>query len=169
MDVLEAIFTRRSIRKYTDKPVGEDPVQTLLRAGMQAPSAHNAQPWDFIVLTDRKILKCIQSFHPYSKMLKKAALAILVCGNTALENSSAYVNQDCAAATQNILLAAHGLGLGAVWLGIYPREERVAGMRQLLKIPEAIIPVSLISLGYPEEAKEKTDRFRPERVHFNGW
>lgn len=169
MDTIETIMTRRSIRMYSDKIVDDQTVQILLKAGMQAPSACNEQPWHFIIIDEREILSDIPRFHPHSKMLRDAALAILVCGDISLEKSLDYINQDCAAATQNILLAAHGLGLGAVWLGIYPRKERVEGVRELLKLPESVIPISLISLGYPAEKPATVDRFQPERVYRNIW
>ena len=171
MDAIEAILTRRSVRRYTDEHVNDEVVNTLLQAGMQAPSANNLQPWHFVVIDDRKILNGIPTFHPYSQMLIDAPLAILVCGDTALEEVPEYISQDCSAAAQNILLAAHALGLGAVWLGIYPTGERVQGIRNLLQIPEQIIPILLISLGYPIPGVEKikTDRFQPQRVYRNIW
>jgi len=131
MEILEAIKTRRSIRKFTDKKVSKEDINTLkvskedintlLEAAMQAPSAGNQQPWEFIVIDDRKILDVIPDFHPYSKMLKESPIAILVCGKIDATKYCGYWVQDCSAATQNILLAAHGVGLGAVWLGIYPK------------------------------------------------
>ncbi|MBN1280536.1 MAG: nitroreductase family protein [Candidatus Thermoplasmatota archaeon] len=169
MDVFDAILTRRSIRKYKQKPIGSDFLQKLLSAGFQAPSAGNQQPWHFVVLDDRKYLNVIHTFHPSAKMLQEADAAILVCGDLHLEKFKGYWMIDCAAATENIVLAAHGLGLGACWLGIYPREGRVAGMRKLLRLPSHIIPFALISLGYPAEEKPSEDRYNPERVHQNSW
>lgn len=162
-------MTRRSIRRYSDREIEEEKVQSLLRAAMQAPSGHNYQPWHFIVITDRKILDAIPEFQPYAKMIRQAPLGVVVCGDTGIEESVEYINTDCSAATQNLLLAAHEMGLGAVWIGIYPREERVEGMRRLLSLPERIVPITLISLGYPAEDKEPEDRFQEERVHRNRW
>jgi len=169
MEIIEGIITRRSIRKYTDKKISDDQINTLLKSGMYAPSANNKQPWHFIVINDRKILSKIADIHPYAKMLIEAQLAILVCGDELLENGSGYWIVDCSAATQNILLAAHGIGLGAVWLGLHPREERKQAIKELFNLPKNIQPLSLISIGYPNENKELPDRFKPERIHYNTW
>ena len=169
MDTIKAIMTRRSIRRFQERGIEEATIETLLRAAMQAPSAHNHQPWHFIVITERRILSAIPRFHQYAKMLPQAQAAILVCGDVRIEKSIEYVNTDCSAATENLLLAAHELGLGAVWLGIYPREQRVEGMRRLLEIPPHIIPIALVALGYQAEDKKPTDRFLPARVHRNSW
>jgi nitroreductase len=169
MDTLDAIAARRSIRKYTDRPVPDDVVSQLLKAAMAAPSAGNEQAWQFIVIRDRALLDAIPKFHPYSAMLKYASVAILVCGDLTLEKYKGYWVQDCAAATQNLLLAATTMGLGAVWTGVYPAEDRVAGMRKLLNLPEHVIPLSLVPVGYPAEQPAKADRFNPERVHKDRW
>ncbi len=169
MDTLEAIMTLRSIRAYTDREVSEQTEETILRAAMQAPSARNAQPWHFVVVRERSALDAIPKFHPYSDMLYQAPLAVLVCGDLALEEDPEYLNQDCAAATQNMLLAAHALGLGAVWLGIYPREKRVLEIRRLFQLPARVLPVSMVALGYPAEPAERVDRFKPDRVYRNSW
>jgi nitroreductase len=169
MDVMDAILTRRSIRKYKKKTISDEILQNLFSAGCSAPSAGNQQPWHFVLLDDRKILNVIHTFHPSAKMLTEADKAILVCGDLDLEKFKGYWMIDCAAATENILLAAHSLGLGACWLGIYPREGRIAGMRKLLKLPTHIIPFALVSLGYPAEIKQKEDRYNNSRIHQNKW
>ena len=169
MDAMEAILNRRSIRKYSSKPVSDELVKELVRAGMSAPSAGNEQPWHFVIINNHKILKQIPKFHPYSKMLEAASLAILVCGDEELEKHKGFWIQDCAAATENILIAAQANGLGTVWLGIFPREERIDGMKKLLEIPHHIIPFSLISIGYPAEQKPPSNRFNPSRIHYNVW
>jgi len=169
MDILEGIVSRRSIRKYKPDLVPEDDVKTLLEAAMSAPSAGNEQPWEFVVIDDRRLLGAIPTVHPYSRMLDEAPLAILVCGNLHQEKHKGYWVQDCSAATQNLLLAAHGLGLGAVWLGVYPRDDRVAGVRRLLSLPDYIVPLALVSLGYPAEQRLPAERYKPDRVHHNGW
>lgn len=169
MDVFEAIHTRRSIRKYSDKEVSNEQIEKMLRAAMAAPSARNYQAWHFIVIKDKEVMHKIPEFHPYSKMLLEASVAIIVCGDYSIEQMTEYNNQNCSAATQNLLLAAHGLGLGAVWLGVFPRDQRVDGIRKLCNLPEHILPISLISIGYPAEEKEHADRFKPERVHYNKW
>jgi len=169
METLEAIFTRRSIRKYKKKTIPEETIETLFRAGFSAPSAGNQQPWHFVLLDDRKILNVIHTFHPSAKMLQDADKAILVCGDLNLEKFKGYWMIDCAAATQNILLAAHNLGLGACWLGLYPREGRVTGMRKLLQLPTHIIPFALVALGHPAEIKLAEDRYNKARIHQNKW
>ena len=169
MDSLKAIFTRRSIRKYTNEPVPDPIIMELLAAAMAAPSAGNEQPWHFIVINDRQILNEIPKFHPYSQMLKEASVAILVCGDVMLEKYTGYWVQDCSAATENILIAVQAKRLGAVWLGIYPIAERVTGMRELLGLPEHVIPFSLVPIGYPAEDKPPADRFDEARVHYNKW
>ncbi|GAB6158429.1 nitroreductase family protein [Desulfotomaculum varum] len=166
---MKAILARRSIRKYTSEPVSEQDIRDLLAAAMAAPSAGNQQPWHFVVIDDRKILNEIPGFHPYAHMLKEAPVAILVCGDESLEKFKGYWVQDCSAATQNILIAVQEKGLGAVWLGIYPTEERVQGLRRLLNIPQHIIPFSLVALGHPAEHKEPANRYNESRIHRNKW
>jgi nitroreductase len=169
MDATQAILTRRSIRSYRAEPVPLELLTALLRAGMQAPSAGNQQPWQFVVLTDRTTLQAIPGFHPYAQMLPQAPAAILVCGDLRLERFRGYWVQDCAAATQNILLLAHALGLGAVWVGVHPHEDRVAGLQRLLGLPAPVIPLALIPLGYPAESIPPEDRFDPDRIHRERW
>jgi nitroreductase len=169
VDVLEAIYTRRSIRQFTEQSLAEELLEKILKAAMQAPSARNFQPWQFVVINDRDKLRKIPTFHPYAAMLATAPVAIAVCGDFTLEKSIEYIALDCAAATQNILLAAHGLGLGAVWLGIYPRKIRIDGLKKLLESPEYIIPISLVALGHYAENQQPVNRFKPERIHRNIW
>jgi nitroreductase len=169
MEAMEAIMTRRSVRRYAGRTVAEGAVEALLRAAMQAPSAHNNQPWHFVVIRDRGTLAEVPRFHRYARMLPEADLAILVCGEPALEPRDATLNQDCGAAVQNILLAAHALGLGAVWLGIHPVEERQEGLRRLIGIPPHILPVALVAVGHPAETPEPQDRYRPDRVQRERW
>jgi nitroreductase len=169
MDALETIRTRRSIRSFLDRAVPEELIERLLGAAMQAPSARNQQPWQFVVIDDRKLLDEIPSFMPNASMVSKAPLAILVCGDLSLEKSEGYWVVDCAAATQNMLLAAHALGLGAVWCGVYPREPRMEGLRKLVGLPENVKAHSLVVLGYPAGEVPPEDRFRPERVKRNRW
>jgi len=166
---MEKLLSRRSIRRFKDAPVEEGALNRILEAAMAAPSAGNEQPWHFVVVEDREILDGIMEFHPYSKMLAEAPFAILVCGDPDLERFKGYWTQDCAAATENMLLAIHSLGLGGVWLGVYPEEERIAGMRRLLSIPEGIMPFSLVALGHPNETKPAISRFNPNRVHRDCW
>jgi len=167
MEAIKALLNRRSIRRYTSDPVSEEVILELINAGMHAPTARNYQPWHFIVVDDREILDNLAIAHPYAKMLKEATLAILVCGDKLIQEAEGYIIQDCSAATQNIMLAAYANGLGSVWLGMYPREERMQKVSELLKLPDHILPVSLISIGYPNENREAPDRYKPERIHRN--
>lgn len=169
IETLQAIFTRRSVRNFTSRAVSEEDLQDLLRAGMQAPSAKNEQPWHFVVIDDPELLHAIPDFHPYAKMLMDAPLAILICSDRKLEIKRASWLQDCSAATENILLAAHAKGLGAVWLGIFPDSTRVSGMQKLVNLPKDVRPVSLVAVGHPASQPEPVDRFKDERVHRNQW
>lgn len=169
MDLMEAILTRRSVRHFTPQPVSDDLVEQILRAAMQAPSAANAQPWHFVVITDRNLLEEVTTFHPVAESLHEAPLAILVCGDSRLEKRPDRWILDCSAVTQNMLLAAHALGLGAVWLGIHPDQIRIDGMHRLVGLPANVHPLSLVAIGYPGRETNSIDRYRPDRVHFNQW
>jgi nitroreductase len=169
VDAMDAILSRRSIRKYTSQPVPDAFVTELLRAAMAAPSAANQQPWQFVVITDRAALDKIPTYHPYAGSCRGAPLAILVCLDQQLENIEGMGMQDVSAATQNILVAARALGLGGVWLGVHPRAERQVAFRRELGLPEHVLPFSLISLGYPAEEKPRADRYDASRVHLNRW
>ena len=169
MDAIKAIKTRRSIRKYIRKKIPNKTVNELIELGMNAPSAGNERPWYFIIINNYEILKKIPIFHPHSNMLKEASLAILICYDINLEKHKGMAVQDCAASTENILIAANAKGLGSVWLGIYPRQERMKGMIKLLNLPENIIPFSLISLGYPADNVVKERNIDLTRVHHNHW
>ncbi|QGU00239.1 Nitroreductase [Candidatus Syntrophocurvum alkaliphilum] len=167
---MDFILTRRSIRKYTDQPVSDEKINYLLKAAMSAPSAGNGQPWHFIVIKDKEKLNKIIDYHQNAKMLTEASVAILVCADLSTNKYEVdYWVQDCAAATQNILLAAHKEGLGGVWLGVYPRKERVKALQKLFNMPEHAVPISLVSLGYPAEEKGPSDRYDTNRVHINTW
>jgi nitroreductase len=169
METLKAILTRRSIRKYINKNIPGEYYEIMLKAAMHAPSARNRQPWHFIIVNDRAILKRLAEVSPSWQMLAEAASAIVVCGDLNLEDSESFIIQDCSAATQNILLAAHELGLGSVWLGVHPREDRLLPLIDILCIPGDIVPVSMIALGKPDESREITDRYNVERIHQDSW
>lgn len=169
MDAIEAILTRRSIRKFRKEPVTEEMLHAILQAAMFAPSARNQQPWHFVVVTSESLKRELMNAHPYASMLGEAPLAILVCGDTTLEKSPGYWPIDCSAATQNLLLAAHAVGLGAVWLGVHPRQERKDAIRRIFRLPANIEPFALVAVGHPDEQKEAPGRFRPERIRFNSW
>ncbi|WP_291573273.1 nitroreductase family protein [Clostridium sp. UBA4548] len=166
---MDSILKRRSIRKYKDLKVSDEIVEDLLKAAMAAPSAGNEQPWEFVVLRDKEIMKNITEVHPYSKMLLNSDVAIVVCGDEKKEVFKGYWVQDCSAATENILLAAQDMGLGAVWLGVYPIVDRVKKIQEILGLPTSVVPLSIVPIGYPDEEKTPEDRFDRTRIHYNGW
>lgn len=167
MDLVEMITSRRSIRSYREAEISEELVVKIIGVAMTAPSAGNQQPWQFIVVRDREKLSCIQKFHPYCKMAAKAPLAIVVCGDPVGKKWPDYWVQDCSAAVQNLLLAARAEGIGTVWTGVYPLEERVAGCRELFSVPDHIIPFAVIPMGWPKESSEfkAVNRFNKALVH----
>jgi nitroreductase len=163
------IRSRRSIRKYTGREVTGEQVTELLRAAMSAPSAGNQQPWRFVVVRSQEQREQIPLFHPHAAMTPSASVVIAVCGDMQELRIPERWVQDCSAATQNLLLAAHEMGLGAVWLGVYPTEERVEGVRKLLALPDYIMPLSLVAIGYPAEHPPVADRFDAGYVHYDRW
>ena len=171
--LFETIAARTSVRKFDPaKPVSDADIEKILRAGMCAPSAMDRRPWEFVVVRDRAKLAALGSRLPYSRCENGAQAAIVVCGN--LDNglpgrSKEYWIHDCSAATMNILLAAKGLGLGAVWTGVYPGEDRVAVVREVLSIPEGYTPLNVIPLGYPAENPPPKDKWNPAKVHNDKW
>jgi nitroreductase len=171
MDAITAIHTRRSIRQYIARPVREPLIEVLLRAAMAAPSASDQQPWQFVVVDDRALLDQMAQRNPAASALHTAPLAIVVCGDLRLVKPVAreFWVQDCAAAIQNILLAAHAHGLGAVWLGGHPLQHLVEMIQGLLGLPYHVIPLAAVAIGYPAERKPIQDRFNPARVHRNRW
>ena len=169
MDPLETIATRRSIRRYTPEGVSDSDVTTILDAAMASPSAGNEAPWHFIVLRERGSMESIMRVHPYSRMLIHAPVAIIVCADLSLERHEGFWVQDCSAATMSMLLAAHALGLGAVWLGVHPDAGREAGVREAFELPEGIVPLSIVSIGHPDETKPPSERYDEGRVHQEKW
>lgn len=174
-DAMEVILHRSSVRSYTDEKVSDEDIQTLLKAGMAAPSAMNWQPWSFVVVNTREDLDSLAATNPHAKMMYKAPLAIVVCGKTewAVGGGESvpnpYWDQDCSAVTQNILLAADYLGLGAVWTGCFPREERTSGVKKVLGIPEGVEPLSVIVIGHPAKEYTPKDKWNPDCIHYNKW
>ena len=168
---LGLIFGRRSIRLYSPAPVSEAAVQKLLEAAMAAPSAAAKDPWRFVVIRYRQTLSAIAAALPNGQMIANAALGIAVCGElpAAHDQQLSYMLQDCSAAIENLLLCAHLLGLGACWLGVHPREQRMNSLKQILSLPASVVPVACISLGYPAEAKEPRTRFNRDYVHVEKW
>ena len=165
------LFARRSIRRYTEEPISDEQVTTLLQAAMAAPSAGNHRPWHFIVVTNPSARMALAELHPYGKMIAHAPVCIVPCGELALAHPSnpEYWVQDLSAATENLLLAAVGLGLGAVWCGVHPMPEREAGVREILGIPEEITPFALIAVGHPAEEKEPRTQYDVGRVRHERW
>ena len=168
MDAIEAILTRRSVRHFGPNPVPDEEVDILLRAAMQAPSAGNAQPWHFVVVTDRAVLDEVPKFHTSAEFIKEAPLAILVCADENVARPGRWL-LDCSAAAENMLLAAHARGLGACWVGIQPDPVRIEGARQLFGLPAEVHPLCLVAVGYPVDALPTVDRYLPERIHVNRW
>lgn len=166
---MDAILKRHSTRSYTDQPIPENIIEQLLHAGMSAPSAMHSSPWHFIVITDPDKKRAITKIHPYSHMMLEAQCAILVCGDQSAEVLPEYFQQNCSAATENILIAATDLGLGCVWVGLYPNEEYRAGFKKLFNLPENIEPFTLIPLGYPHQALKSANRLDSSRVHKDNW
>lgn len=169
-DFLSTLYSRASVRDFTVEPISEAQISQLLKAGMAAPSGWDARPWAFIVVTDRDLLNQLKLQGKYFSMLSQAACAIVVCGEPEKEpKAKGLWMADCAAATENILLAAHALGLGGVWLGVHPDEEKTSGIAKVLNIPKNFVPYSMMALGHPTKPEDPTDKFDPGSIHFNGW
>ena len=170
--VLAVIHSRKSVRSFNpQKEVGKDLLTTLVKAGMAAPTAVNKQPWAFIVATERETLDSLAAGLPYAQMLKEAGAAIIVCGDLskALESMPEFWVQDCSAATQNILLAAESMGLGAVWTGIYPTANLVEFVQKSLDLPETVIPLNVIPIGYPMGETTPKDKWKEENLRWEKW
>ena len=169
MDALDNLLSRRSTRRFTPEPIAAQEVETLLRAGMAAPSAGNSQPWHFITITDRAVLNQLPDIQPHCRQMLLAPLAILVCADVTVEKHEGFWVQDCAVAAQNILLAAHAQGLGGSWCGLYPRTPWCEGVARLLNLPHHVQPLCLLAIGHPDEDKTPSERFRRERIHDERW
>lgn len=171
-DTLKTIFSRKSVRAYTDGAVSKEQLEMLVRAGMAAPSAVDQRPWEFIIITEPSTLNALASRLPYARMAAHASAAIIVCGDLRRQwggpDSVMWVI-DCAAATENVLLAAESLGLGAVWTAVYPYPERIHPVKELLGVPEYIEPLALIPVGIPRGGEKPKDKWKPESVHWGKW
>lgn len=165
-DALENIFARKSVRKYLAKPVEKEKTDLLLKAGMAAPTGKDTRPWEFVVVTDRAVLDSMAAALPYAKMLKEAPLAIVVCGDT---TRSSYWYLDCSAATENILLAVEALGLGAVWTATYPYEDRMTVVKEQTGLPDHILSLCVIPVGYPAIPHSPKNKWNESKVHYNRW
>lgn len=167
---LQTIFSRKSVRSFTDEPVTKEEIEILLRAAMAAPSAVNQQPWAFIVIDDRKLLTRLSETLPFAKMVARAPIAIVICGDP---DKSIYGEdfwiQDCSAASENLLLAAEALGLGAVWTSTYPDPERIETVKKILHLPKHVYPLNLIPVGHPQNDHSPKDKFRTQNIHWNKW
>lgn len=169
---LENIMTRVSVRQFTGEKISDEQIDILLRAAMAAPSAINKQPWAFIVVTDEALIAKLGEALPYSRCSNKPACAFIPCGDLskAIEGEmAAFWINDVSAATENLLLAAHAMGLGAVWTGLHPDMNRAAMVQQMLGLPEHIIPLCVVPVGVPAEQPEVKDKYKPENIHFNKW
>lgn len=169
MDVLTAIKTRQSIRKFTSRPVGEDMVTAMLCCGMYAPTAKNKRPYHFILIRNRQLLAELASQNPQAAMLESAAGAIVICGDKNVEGMNEFLYADCAAATQNILLGIHGLGLGGVWCGVPSNSDWRKLLIVALELPPKLEPVAVIAFGWPDEEKELCGRWEPGKIHYETW
>ena len=169
MESIEALKTRRSIRKYQNRKIPEEIITEIINCSMYSPSAFDYQPWHYIVVDRQEIFDNILKVATHAEMIKEASHAVILCGDHKLEENTGLLIQDISAATENLLLAAHSLGLGAVWVGIYPFEEIMKGLTDLFKLPDNLIPVSMAVIGYPGETPLQPERYKKERIHINKW
>lgn len=171
MDFIEGIRTRRSVRQYIpNRDIPEEDVQEILGLAMLAPSGRNKQPWEFIVVNDKSLFPKITTIHPYCKFLEEASLAIIICGNTEQEMAPGAWMVDCAAATENLLLACHAKKLGTCWCGIYPDKDRTQNFIREFGLPSHVKPLAIIVVGYPAgEPRQPEDRFKKQKIHINNW
>lgn len=171
--VFENILARKSVRSYTDRPIAREQIDTLLRAAMAAPSGRDMRPWKFVVIDDRAAMDSLRGRLPYAKMLAEAQAAIVVCGDLDVKdnegNPSTNWTFDCSAATENLLLAAESMGLGAVWTAVYPYEDRLEVVKAALGLPEHIVPLNVIPLGWPKGDPQPKDKYEAANIHYNGW
>lgn len=171
--VMQNILSRKSVRAYTDQPVSRAQIDTLLRAAMAAPTGRDMRPWKFIVVDDKEMLKTLAGRLPYAKMLPEAQAAVLICGDLSVTddkgNPSTNWMFDCSAATENLLLAAESMGLGAVWTAVYPYDERLRHVMEVMQLPDYIVPLNVIPIGYPKGNPQPKDKYDTDNIHYNGW
>lgn len=168
-EILNSILERRSIRAYTDKDISEETMNKLLKAAMYAPTARNFQEWRFIVVKKPENLAKIEKVQPYNKLLEQANAAVIVCAHLETDLHKRFFQQDCGASIQNLMLAAHGLGIGSCWLGVYPIPELTEGITKEFDLPKDVLPIGVIALGYPAEEKADPQRFDPSKIHYEKW
>ena len=168
---VDMLLKRRSVRRYQAREVPDALVDDLLAAAMAAPSAVARDPWDFIVVRDQARRERIAAALPNGKFLMQAPVGIVVCGDLsrAHDGQLSYLLQDCSAAIENLLLAASMSGLGACWLGVHPREDRIRALTDLFQLPDKVLPIAVIAVGWPGEDKPPRTRFNRERVHHETW
>jgi len=169
MDTLTSIMTRRSIRQYTDEDVTTEQLLTLLRAAMAAPSAGNQQPWRFVAVRDADVRARLAEATPYASPIGRAPLGIVVMADTRENKHPGFWVQDCSAATENLLLAAHAIGLGGVWIGVHPHVDRAAAITQIVHPPEGFAVLGMIAIGHPTSPGPQVDRYHAEYVRTDGW
>ena len=166
---MDMIFKRRSIRRFTNQEVGADLITKVLAAGMAAPSAGNQQPWQFIVIRKKEILIKVSECSPHARATADAPVAIVVCGDLSLEKHIGFWMQDCSAAVENMLIEITSLGLGSVWLGVYPRSDRVSYLQKYFSLPENIVPFAILPVGFPAQELPPADRYNESRIHYEKW
>jgi len=166
---METIFNRRSIRRFTDEKVSKENLEKLLRAAMAAPSAKNGQPWEFIVVQDKEKIQAMSRLTPYARPLMQAPLGIVVCGNLEVNSYLEYCMIDCAAATENLLLEAHHLGLGGVWIGMYPMPANFEKFNELFTVPSHIQPLWMVAIGHPSDEGKYIEKYNEEKIHYEDY
>ncbi len=171
--VMSNILQRKSVRSFTNQPIEKSKLDTLVRAAMAAPTGKDMRPWKFVVVNDKQAMKSLAAQLPYGKMLAEAQAAIVVCGDMSVVDKDGKPSTnwtfDCSAATENLLLQAEAMGLGAVWTGAYPYDERVAAVKVALKLPDNIIPLNVIPIGYPKGNPQPKDKYNADNIHYNLW
>lgn len=171
--VMQNILQRKSVRSFTDRPVTKAQLDTLVRAAMAAPTGKDMRPWKFVVISDKQAMKALAENLPYAKMLPEAQAAVVVCGDMSVVDKEGKPSTnwtfDCSAATENLLLQAEAMGLGAVWTGAYPYDERVKAVKEALHLPEHIIPLNVIPIGYPKGDAQPKDKYNADNIHYNEW
>lgn len=171
-DTIKSIINRTSVRRFTSAEVSRETLVLLARCGMAAPSANNIQPWFILAVTERQLLNTLGDRLPYARMTREAAAALVVCGNLETEHAGSenrYWVQDCSAVTENILLAAESLGLGAVWTAAYPYEDRMGTVREILNLPENLVPLNVIPIGHPEVNPKPREKWNESKFRLNGF
>lgn len=163
---MKAIFERKSIRKYTNQKIEKDVIEKILAAGMSAPSARDARPWHFIVVQNKETLKNMSKLTPYAKMLEQAAMGMVICADQNHHLNIDYDLQDCAAVTENMIIEAQSLGIGTCWIGGYPNQDRIENMTQYFQLPEHIVPLWMLSFGYPNEDGAVKNKWDDSRIHW---